>query len=102
MQLTRTMLPMNLKRHMPWVSSALAFGAVVLPFLVYFTGVLTIGPYSGGGAGRFFVNYWGDLLRLRGAAWLLLLGPAILVVLWRILVAYASHETSVDDRPASA
>jgi hypothetical protein len=96
------MPPVNLKRHLPWVWSALAFGALVLPFVVYVTGVLTIGPYAGGGAGRFFVNYWGDLLRLRGAAWLLLLGPATLVLLWRILVAYAARETSKDDQGASA
>jgi hypothetical protein len=83
------MQPMNFKRDRNWLLAALAFGAVVLPFLVYYTGVVTIGPYAGGGAASFYANFWGDLLRLRGAAWLLLCGPAILVLLWRLLAAYA-------------
>lgn len=91
---------MNLKRHGNWLLAALFFGAAVLPFLVYYTGVLTIGPYSRGGAGAFFADFWGDVLRLRGAAWLLLLGPAILVLLWRLLAAYAWGR-SPGDSPAT-
>jgi hypothetical protein len=83
---------MHLRRHLAWIIAALLFGAAVLPFLVYYTGTLTLGPYSGGGPLQFFAAFLADLIRLRGAAWLLLLGPATLVVIWRLLVAYAWPE----------
>lgn len=77
------------RRHLPWLIAALAFGAVVLPILVYYTGSATLGPYAQGGAGQFLVDYFADLARLRGSAWALLLGPLALVLVWRFLVAYA-------------
>jgi hypothetical protein len=80
---------MHLRSHLAWIVAALLFGAAILPFLVYYTGTQTLGPYSGGGPLQFFAAFLADLARLRGAAWLLLLGPATLVVTWRLLVAYA-------------
>lgn len=80
---------MHLKRHMAWIVATLAFAALALPFLVYYTGLATFGPYAGGGPMRFFGDYFADLARLRPGAWLLLLGPAMLVLVWRVLVAYA-------------
>jgi len=77
------------RRHLPWLIAALAFGAVVLPILVYYTGSATLGPYAQGGVGQFLVDYFADLARLRGSAWALLLGPLALVLVWRFLVAYA-------------
>ena len=75
--------------HIRWVIAALVFGAAVLPFLVYATGVKTLGPYSGGGPGTFYVDFVADLAHLRPAAWTLLAGPAALVLVWRLLAAYA-------------
>lgn len=80
---------MHLKRHAAWIIAALAFAALVLPFLVYFTGLQTFGLYSGGGALEFLGDFYSDLGRRRPGAWLLLLGPAALVAVWRLLVAYA-------------
>jgi hypothetical protein len=95
LRLTRTIMPMSLKRHAPWLIAGLLFGAAILPFLVYYTGTATLGPYANGGAGRFFADFYADLARLRGAAWGLFLGPVALVSVWRILVAYAwtGHES---------
>ena len=73
--------------HIRWVLAGLAFGAVVLPFLVYVTGVTLLGPYSGGGAGGFYAEFAADLARLRPAAWTLLLGPAVLILAWRLFAA---------------
>ena len=81
--------PMQLKRHAAWIGAALLFAAAVLPLLVYYTGTLTLGAYAGGGPMQFLGDFYADLGRLRGAAWLLLLGPATLVLFWRVLVAYA-------------
>lgn len=89
LRLTRTIVPMSPKRHVPWLIAALLFGAAILPFLVYYTGMATLGPYANGGAGRFFADFYADLGRLRRSAWALLLGPVVLVSVWRILVAYA-------------
>jgi len=89
LRLTRTILPMSLKRHAPWLLAALVFGAAILPFLVYYTGNATLGPYANGGPGRFVADFYADLGQLRGAAWALLLGPAVLVSIWRILLVYA-------------
>lgn len=80
---------MSLKRNSGWMIAALLFGAFVLPFLVYYTGVLTLGPYSNGGPLGFYADFLGGLARLRASAWILLLGPVTLVVIWRMLVAYA-------------
>ena len=80
---------MRLKRHAVWIGAALLFAAVVLPFLVYSTGMLTLGAYAGGGPMQFLGAFYADLARLRGAAWMRLLGPAALVLFWRVLMAYA-------------
>jgi len=94
LRLTLSIAAMRLKQHVAWVVAAFAFAALVLPFLVYYTGVATLGPYSGGGAGEFIGAFYTDLGRLRPAAWALLLGPATLVLVWRVLVAYAWPRSS--------
>lgn len=80
---------MKLRRDSIWLVVALLFGAIALPFLVYSTGVVTLGPYSHGGPFGFYADFLAGLARLRWSAWMLLLGPAALVLLWRLLVAYA-------------
>jgi hypothetical protein len=85
----RRMPQMKSRHHIRWVMAALVFGAAILPFLVYATGVRTLGPYSGGGPGAFYRAFAADLAQLRPAALALLLGPAVLVTVWRLLVAYA-------------
>lgn len=61
----------------------------MLPVLVYYTGLATLGPYSRGGPGVFVRDFVADLLRMRPAAWVLLLGPVVLVAAWRVLVTIA-------------
>jgi hypothetical protein len=94
LRLTLSIAAMRLDRNSAWLVAALFFAAAVLPFLVYYTGTLTLGPYANGGPMRFVRDFYVDLVRMRAAAWALLLGPVALVVVWRLLVAYAWHETS--------
>ena len=61
-----------------------AFGLVVMPFLIYLAGVLTLGPYEGG-----LLAFLGSLLAafftLKPTAWLLVLGPYLLFTAVRFL-----------------
>ncbi len=77
---------MNFKRDLYWLVAALLFGVLALPFLVYYTGVATLGPYSNGGPFDFFWNFFADLARFRRAAWALALGPLVITLFWRILL----------------
>jgi hypothetical protein len=86
---TLSIAPMHLKRHAGWIIAALVFAGVVLPFLVYYTGLQVFGAYRGGGPMHFLGDFYADVARLRPGAWLLLLGPATLAIVWRVLVAYA-------------
>lgn len=62
----------------------LGFGLLVMPFLIYLAGVLTLGPYDGG-----LLSFLGSLLAafftLKATAWLLVLGPFILFTAIRLL-----------------
>jgi len=89
LQVTLSIARMRLNRNLLWLAAALLFAAAVLPFLVYYTGTQTLGPYSNGGPLQFVGDFYASLAHLRGAAWTLLLGPAALVIFWRILVACA-------------
>ena len=80
---------MNVRRDSRWLIAALVFGALLLPVLVYYTGVMTLGPYSHGGLLGFYGDFLASLARLRWSAWSLLLGPAALVLVWRLAAAYA-------------
>lgn len=85
----RSIRRMSLGRHVGWMVAAALFAALVLPVLVYYTGTATLGAYSGGGLAQFLGQFWADVLRLKLNAWILLLGPVVLITVWRIVVAYA-------------
>ena len=89
LQLALSIAPMRLNPHLLWPAAALLFAATVLPFLVYYTGTQTLGPYLNGGPLQFVGDFYASLAHFRGAAWTLLLGPAALVIFWRVLVACA-------------
>jgi hypothetical protein len=76
---------MNLRRDLSWLLAALLFGLFVLPFLVHATGLRVLGPYAGGTAGAFLADYFSSLAALRWHAWTLALGPALLVLCWRLI-----------------
>ena len=65
------------RRQHGWLVAALLFGALLLPFLVYYTGVLTLGPYSDGGPLGVLRRFPARASRTLQAwsSWALLLGP---------------------------
>ncbi len=60
------------------------FGLLVLPFLVYLAGILTLGPYDGG-LPEFLKALFGAALRLKPSAWPPLTGPYLMFVAARLL-----------------
>src|SRR5262245_60354791 len=62
----------------------LGIGLVVLPALIFMVGITLLGPYrDGSGLGRFYVDFFGDLAEPAGRAWLIALGPLLLITVLR-------------------
>ncbi len=74
----------RLRRELVILAVVGGFGLVVLPFLVYFAGAATLGPYEGG-LGAFLLKLYGDLVRLAPSALGLIFGPYLLVQGARLL-----------------
>ena len=74
---------MNVNRDLTWLLGALVFGLLVLPALVYATGVLVFGPYAHGGLPAFLGDFFTNLANLRWFSWSLAVGPLVLVAIWR-------------------
>lgn len=67
----------NSNRELRYFVIVGGFGLLVMPFLIYLAGVLTLGPY-GGGLPSFLGALYKALFTLQPTAWLLLLGPYLL------------------------
>ncbi len=75
-----------LKREAWLVLAFVGFGLLLLPAFVYIVGDISLGPYAGGGSLKaFYVNQFRALIDGNGAAWLLALGPYLLIQLVRLL-----------------
>lgn len=74
----------GLHREVRFLMLLAGFGLVVMPFLIYLAGVLTLGPYEGG-LPAFLGSLYKALLLLEPSAWLLLLGPYLLFWPLRLL-----------------
>jgi hypothetical protein len=73
------------KRDAIWTILALAFGLFAVPALVHLVGERTLGPYSDGGRLAFLADFYGDLVTLEPATLFIALGPAAVVLAWRLL-----------------
>ena len=74
------------RREAVWLGVAVAIGLLVLPPVVYATGVKTLGAYAHGGLGAFLGDYYAALFQLKAAAWIIAAGPIIAVLVWRFLM----------------
>jgi hypothetical protein len=74
------------RREAVWFGIAVAVGLLVLPPVVYATGVKTLGAYARGGLGAFLGDYYAALVMLRPAAWIVAGGPIVAVLVWRLLM----------------
>ena len=71
-------------RELRYLALIAGFGLLVLPFLVYLAGVLSLGPYEGGLL-AFLGSLYGAFFTLQPGAWALLLGPYLLFWILRLL-----------------
>jgi hypothetical protein len=70
-------------------SILLAFGLFALPALIYLVGATLLGPYIEGdapsnGVALFYRNFFADLAAPSGRAWLIALGPLLVIGLFRL------------------
>jgi len=74
----------TLRRELTIAAAMLGFGLFVLPFAIYIVGQQLIGEYDpNAGVGSLYEHIWTDFLALRAAAWILILGPYVSVLLIR-------------------
>lgn len=78
------MPPSRLRFELLFALSWLAFGALVLPGLVYAVGVLLLGAYADGGLGSFYANLFRDLFTGSQAPLALILGPYVVLMIARL------------------
>jgi hypothetical protein len=83
----------------------LAIGLFVLPGMIYAVGVMMLGPYGeGAGLGTFYADFFRDLVLPAGRAWILALGPLLLISVLRLLfldVKAPKSDAKEPERPHS-
>jgi len=78
----------RLRFELIFASLWLAFGLFALPALIFWVGTALLGPY-GDAAGNnaslsaFYIDFYGDLADASARAWLLAVGPLLLISLLR-------------------
>jgi hypothetical protein len=67
---------------------ALAIGAGLMPVLIFYAGVASLGRYEGASLGRLYQSLFMGLKESSIAAWVVLLGPYGLYLLFKALRAW--------------
>jgi hypothetical protein len=76
----------------------LAFGLFLLPAIIYTVGTLLLGPYGENqGLGAFYADFFKDLVEPAGRAWILALGPLVVVYILRLV--FLGRATQKDTEP---
>lgn len=76
----------RLRRELWLLGAGLVVGLILMPALVYVVGMLTLGPYAGGGAGSFLADHYRGLFHGWIPGWGIVVGPYLLVQLLRLLI----------------
>jgi hypothetical protein len=78
----------------PWIveliaaGTLLAVGVALMPILIFYVGVATLGRYEGASLGALYGSVFSGLKEPSPAAWLVILGPYALYLLFRGLKAW--------------
>lgn len=85
------------RRELLLFGGALAFGLVVIPFLIWTAGHWTLGPYTHGDTGpgygplTLFTDYFAGLFRGSPGYWIVAVGPVLLLGAIRLWLALIRH-----------
>ena len=94
--------PRGLRFEILLGSVLLAFGLFALPGLIYLGGVVLLGPYQEKGPtdsiALFYSNFFADLAAVSGRAWLIALGPLLVIALFRL--AFIGYRNADAEPPA--
>lgn len=87
-----------------FASACVGFGLFALPALIYLVGTLLFGAYGEGrGLGTFYWDWFSDLAAPAGRAWILALGPLLLLYVLRLLFLGAQPpNTEAEDEDQQA
>jgi hypothetical protein len=85
-----------------FASAWLAVGLFGLPAAIYLVGVLLLGPYKpGAGLMQFYADFFGDLAAPTLRAWIIALGPLIIISIVRLLFwGVSPPQTPAAEQPA--
>ena len=72
------------RRELGFFALLFGFGLLVMPFLIYLAGFLTLGPYEGGLL-TFLGSLMGAVFAAKPSAWLLVIGPYLMFTAIRFL-----------------
>ena len=78
-------------RRRPWavelaiVAGALVGGLALMPILIFYAGVASLGRYEGASLAALYASLFAGLKEGSIAAWLVFLGPYVLYLLFRLL-----------------
>jgi hypothetical protein len=94
----------RLRFELIFASLWLAFGLFLLPAVIYMVGTLLLGPYGENqGLGAFYADFFKDLVEPAGRAWVLALGPLVVVSILRLVfLGKKPHEDSEPEPQAGA
>lgn len=89
----------RLRFELIFASLWLAFGLFVLPALIFWVGDALLGGYGeNAGLSTFYVDFFGDLADASGRAWVLALGPLLLIYLLRaVFIGMKSGAATAED-----
>ena len=76
------------QRELLWLAFALVIGIVAMPWLTWFVGRISLGPYGNGGGFALWRDYLRGLGQAAQANWILLLGPYVLLSGLRLFRAF--------------
>lgn len=84
MEDSRGPMATRMHRELRYFALLAGFGLLVMPFLIYWAGIVSLGPYEGGLA-AFLGSLYRSFFTLEPSAWALLAGPYLLFWAVRLL-----------------
>ena len=87
----RSTTSQRLRRELHWALGGLLFGLIALPAAIYVVGASLLGPYDASSGGAAHIgSLYGDVFRGLAtptlAAWSIVLGPMVMIVLLRLIL----------------